>query len=288
MKISEKTRRLIHESLREDIGREDITTRLLVPKELKGEAMIDAKANGILCGGLVVKEVFRFIDSKLNLQQEVSEGSSFSKGKKIIRISGKISSILKGERTALNFLSHLSGIATITNQYVQKIKGTRARIYDTRKTTPLWRELEKYAVITGGGKNHRFGLWDEVLVKDNHWVAIQKAWQKNPFLLKEKLGKRKVPIQIEVGNLKELSCLLNGNFMPDRILLDNFSMRNLKEAVKMTRKRKHGILLEASGGITLRNVAAVAKTGVDRISIGALTHSAPAIDFSLTVLNVNS
>ncbi len=287
MKISNKTRSLIRESLFEDIGRQDITTHLLIPKNLKGKAFISAQADGVLCGGSVIKEVFRLVDPELKVQQTISEGSYLSKGKRAFRISGKAASVLKGERVALNFLARLSGIATLTNRYVKKIKGTCAQIYDTRKTTPLWRELEKYAVVTGGGENHRFGLWDEVLVKDNHWVAIRKLLKHSPSYLKEKLtDKKRTPVEIEVASLKELMDLLNGSFIPGRILLDNFSVSDLKKAVRIIRKQKRRVLLEASGGITLNNVRQVAKTGVNRISIGALTHSAPALNFSLTVSGI--
>lgn len=297
MKILNKVRLRIFESLSEDVGREDVTTQFLVPKKLMGDALIEAKEKGILCGGKIVREVFRLVDSKLKVVQKISDGSVFSKGQKVFRISGKITSILKGERVALNFVSHLSGIATVTNQYVQKVRGTQASIYDTRKTTPLWRELEKYAVLIGGGKNHRFGLWDEVLVKDNHWIVLSslRAKQSNlgncfvglsGFLTMTK--KKKIPTEIEVDNLKQLLNLLDQNVLPDRILLDNFSVSELKKAVKIVRKRKKRISLEASGGITLKNVRPIAKTGIDRISIGALTHSAPSVDFSLTVSKVTN
>lgn len=299
MNISSRVRSLIRQSLQEDIGKQDITTQLLIPKGLKGEAFIDAKAKGILCGGAVVKEVFRLVDPKLKVVQKQPDGSAVSKGKKIFFVSGKITSILAGERVALNFLSHFSGIATLTNRYVKKIQGTGAEIYDTRKTTPLWRELEKYAVKTGGGKNHRFGLWDEVLVKDNHWAVLRKMHLQqsrqglNPAYRMARLRRKRIPVEIEAASLKELSCLLQGSFIPDRILLDNFSVPQLKKAVQMVRRfhlnagaiRKLP-LLEASGGITLQNVRDVAKTSVDRISVGALTHSAPALDFSLTISQV--
>lgn len=292
MNISRRTCQLVHESLREDIGRGDMTTKLLVPNQLKGEAFIEAKANGIVCGGPVVKEVFRAVDPGLKVRQKISDGKSVSKAKQVFLVSGRVASILKAERVALNFLSHLSGIATMTHQYVNKVKGTRTGIYDTRKTTPLWRELEKYAVKTGGGKNHRFGLWDEVLVKDNHWVVIRRQGQVHKALqdLSLKLKTSKCPIEIEVASLRQLTELLRGKFLPDRILLDNFSVPALKRAVHMVRRfhinvgARHALpLLEASGGVTLKNVRQIAQTGVDRISIGALTHSVPALDFSLEV-----
>lgn len=275
----------------EDIGGEDITTELLVPKCLEADAYIDAKASGILCGGEVVKEVFLLADRKLKVEQKARDGSCLSKGKKIFHIFGKVNSILKAERLALNFLARLSGIATETRRYVEKIMGTNAKIYDTRKTTPLWRELEKYAVVTGGGFNHRFGLWDEVLVKDNHWMILKsltkhRSHLKNRFASLDgsvRISRKNMPVEVEVGDFKELTYLLDGRFVPDRILLDNFSIPQLKKAVQMVKKRKSGVLLEASGGVTLSNVFQVAKTGVDRISVGAITHSAPALDFSLTV-----
>ena len=293
LKISNQTRSLIRKALREDIGREDVTTRLLVPRTLLGEACIEAKANGILCGGPVVREVFRAIDSRLRIKQKRLEGSYVSKGEKVFLIHGRIASILKAERVALNFLSHLSGVATLTQQFVKRLKGTRAKIYDTRKTTPLWRELEKYAVQSGGGNNHRFGLWDEILVKDNHWHAIYPLLEKTHCRyfnerFKSQMKRKKIPVEIEVGSLKELSHLLNGNSIADRILLDNFSLRHLKQAVRMVRKSHPQLLLEASGGVTLANVRQIAETGVDRISVGALTHSAPAFDFSLEIVRVFS
>src|SRR3989338_5553390 len=291
LNISNQTRLLIRKALREDIGREDITTRLLIPRMLSGEAYIEAKADGVLSGGSVVREVFHVVDPRLKIKQKYADGSRILKNKKVFFISGPIQSILKAERVALNFLSHLSGIATFTQQFAQKIKGTRANIYDTRKTTPLWRELEKYAVKTGGGENHRFGLWDEILVKDNHWRAIHRLLEKTHCRyfgdrLKAQRWNRRIPIEIEVGSLRELSHLLEGNFLPDRILLDNFSLHQLKQAVQMARRIHPKLSLEASGGVTLANVRQIAKTGVNRISVGALTHSAPALDFSLEIARV--
>lgn len=287
-KISKEIRFLIHKALREDIGKGDVTTEVLIPRNLSGEAHIEVKQNGILSGGPVVLEVFRQIDSKLVLKQKVQDGKKVRKGQTVLLVSGRIQSILKAERVALNFLGRLSGIATLTHEFAERIRGTHARIFDTRKTTPLWRELEKYAVRCGGGQNHRFGLWDEVLVKDNHWYAVRKLLQKTHCRyfgdrLKSKLGKSKIPIEVEIASLMELSHLLSGNFVPDRILIDNFSAGNLRKAVQMTKRIRPKILLEASGGITLSNVREVAKTGVGRVSIGALTHSAPALDISLTV-----
>ena len=292
-KISKEIRFLIHKALREDIGKGDITTDTLIPRTLSGEAHIEVKQNGILSGGPVALEVFHQIDSKLVLNQKVLDGKKVGKEQVVFSMRGRIQSILKGERVALNFLGRLSGVATLTHEFEKRIRGTHAQIYDTRKTTPLWRELEKYAVRCGGGQNHRFGLWDEILVKDNHWVAIRKLLQKTHCRyfgdrLKSKLRKGKIPIEVEVASLKQLSHLLSGDFAPDRILLDNFSVRNLKKAVQMVKRKHQKISLEASGGIALSNVREVAKTGVDRISVGAITHSAPALDVSLTIDRIDN
>ena len=274
-KLSNKTRVLIHEALREDIGSGDITTKTLIPPSLHGTAYIQAKENGVLAGGEVVWEVFRAVDIKLKVQQHVSDGGRVRKGEKVFSIRGRIASILKGERVALNFLSHLSGVATLTRRFVDRAKGTKAKIYDTRKTTPLWRELEKGAVKTGWGFNHRFGLWDQVLAKDNHWAALGKE-NGRAF---QRLKKRGKFVEIEVRDLKELVYVLP--FKPDAVLLDNFSIPKLKIAVRIAAAFRNRPILEASGGIHLANISKIAKTGVDRISVGALTHSAPAVDFSL-------
>ena len=188
-----------------------------------------------------------------------------------------------GERVALNFISHLSGVATLTRKYVEKVKGTNAQIYDTRKTTPLWRELEKYAVRSGGGTNHRIGLDDQVLIKENHWRSIT-----NDKVIRRKINeaKKKKFTEIEVRDLNELRCVLPAK--PHAILFDNFSLGKLKEGVQIAKRFHPTPVLEASGGVSLENVRAIAKTGVDRISIGALTHSAPAFDFSLLVRDIHS
>ena len=287
--ISTKTKFLIRKALKEDLGTGDVTTGAFIPNGLFGEASIIAKSEGVLCGGLVVKEVFRVVDPRLKVVQKVSEGSFLTKGKRVFLIRGRASSILKGERVALNFLGHLSGIATVAHRFAQAVKGTQSKIYDTRKTTPLWRELEKYAVKTGGGKNHRFGLWDEILVKDNHWFAIRSMLEKTHCCyfsqrMQPLLKRRRIPVEVEVASITELKHLLGGDFLPDRILLDNFSVSKLRQAVETVRKKRLKVLLEASGGITLKNVRQVAKTGVGRISVGALTHSAPAFDFSLKLI----
>lgn len=291
--ISNRTRKLIRQAVREDIGTGDVTTDTLIPRRISGAAYIEARQNGILCGASVVREVFHSVDPALNVRSKYRDGSSFKKGGKVFLISGRIQSILKAERVALNFLGRLSGIATLTHRFVQRVRGTRAQILSTRKTTPLWRELEKYAVRSGGGRNHRFGLWQEVLVKDNHWLAIRKllgrpAQHYFEHRLLSRLRRKRIPVQVEVDNLRELQNLLKGNFVGDRILLDNFSIRDLRQAVQVVQRTYPHLLLEASGGVSLSNVRRIAETGVDRISVGALTHSAPAIDFSLELIDITT
>ncbi len=296
-KITPPLRSLLRKALTEDLGSGDVTTQRLIPRNLRGEAVIVAKEDGIFSGGPVAAEIFRLRDPSLNLKILRQDGLRIQRGEKVIKISGRLSSILGAERVALNFLGHLSGIATLTGRYVEKVKGTRAKIFDTRKTTPLWRALEKYAVRCGGGENHRMGLWDEILVKENHWRAIWEFLERSRCRyfgerMKPVLTRRKIPVEIEVQNLRELAHLLEGTFVPDRILLDNFSLRELRRAVlfvkgldfvlrKRYRIRRKRPVLEASGRIHLGNVRQAARTGVDRISVGALTHSAPALDFSL-------
>lgn len=295
---------LLRMALEEDLGRGDITTQTLIPKNQRGEAVIVAKESGVFCGGDVAAEIFRLQDRSLQVKLHFKEGGRVRKGQKAITVRGRVRPILEAERTALNFLGHLSGIATLTRAYVDKIRGTHAKIYDTRKTTPLWRVFEKCAVHSGGGENHRFGLWDEVLVKDNHWKAIWKILDRTKCRyfgerLRPVLRRKKIPVEVEVRSLKELAHLLEGTFIPDRILLDNFSVRTLRRAVLfvdgldyvlrtrygLRRKRPE---LEASGGVTLANVRSIAQTGVERISVGRLTHSAPALDFSLSLSRVNT
>ncbi len=310
-KLSFQTKKRIRQALREDIGKGDITTQALIPSHLRGRAYIKAKSNGILAGSEVVSEVFRAVDPGLRVKKHVSDGGRIRKGQKVFSLEGRAASILKGERVALNFLSRLSGVATLTRRFSEKVKGTKAKIYDTRKTTPLWRELEKSAVKAGGGFNHRFGLWDQALIKDNHWAALQ-----NPVILSRRrrrrisgdrffaeftledvtplrmtseglrmtlmrLRRQRKFIEIEVENVQGLVRVLP--LRPDAVLLDNFSISNLRQAVQAAKAFRKKPLLEASGGVHLENARSIAKTGVDRISVGALTHSAPALDFSLTL-----
>jgi nicotinate-nucleotide pyrophosphorylase (carboxylating) len=290
-KPSKTTHDLICAALREDIGLRDITTEALIPSDLKGEAHIDIKKAGILCGGPVISELFRILDPGIEVVAKVRDGEKARAGQKVFVLRGRIRSILKGERVALNFLGFLSGVATLTNNFVKRVRGSGAKILDTRKTTPLWRELEKYAVRTGGGTNHRFGLWDEVLVKDNHWLAIRKLLKEHTHTyfykqLRVAFDGKKIPIHVEVESVEELKELLTNGHAPTCVLLDNFSLNGLKQAVKIARKSHPKLLLEASGGVNLSNVHQIAKAGVDRISIGALTHSSSFLDFSLHIAHI--
>ena len=289
--MTEEIRDLLRRALREDIGRGDVTTEALIPRHQRGEAVIVAKERGIFCGGTVAQEIFKLRDASLKIRLDAKDGSRIRRGQTVLAVRGRIRPILEAERVALNFLGRLSGIATLTRTFVDRIRGTKAKILDTRKTTPLWRGFEKYAVRCGGGENHRSGLWDEVLVKDNHWAAIWQildetrcryfAKKLRPF------QHRRIPIEVEVQSLKELAHLAEGTLVPDRILLDNFTIKELRRAILFVNGlRRKKPLLEASGGIHLTNIRQVASTGVDRISIGRLTHSAPAIDFSLKIKKV--
>ena len=295
LKIHSEIRSLLQKALQEDLGPGDVTTRLFIPKKQRGEARVVVKEAGIFSGGAIAREVFRTRDPRLAVRIHAREGSKLRKGQIVMSLKGRVQPILEAERVALNFLGHLSGIATLTRAFVDRIKRTPAKIYDTRKTTPLLRELEKYAVRCGRGENHRFGLWDEILVKDNHW-AVMPSFQFARLAMAKK--HHNLPLEIEVRHLKELIPLLELPFTPDRVLLDNFSVRELKRSVLFVHsfyqvlKSKYGIsrkrpLLEASGGVRLENVRKMAQTGVDRISIGRLTHSAPALDFSLSLTKVH-
>ncbi|MFC1632463.1 carboxylating nicotinate-nucleotide diphosphorylase [Candidatus Omnitrophota bacterium] len=264
---------IVKTALQEDIGKGDITTRLLVPDK-KVKAQILAKQDGIICGLDIARLVFKAVDKKTRLRCLVSDGARVKEGEILVRLQGKAVSILTAERVALNFLSHLSGIASKTNQYVQKIKPHRAKIMDTRKTTPGLRILEKYAVRCGGGTNHRIGLWDQVLIKDNHLAVCGQ--QLSASSLKKLLSSKPkgMKVEIEVKTLRQFKQVLP--VKPDIIMLDNFSLANIKKAVKLNAQK-----LEVSGGVNLSNVRQIAATGVERISIGELTHSAPALDIAL-------
>lgn len=281
-------RRLVEMALEEDLGDiGDITSLALIPPKLEGRAVFVARASGVVAGLPAAQMVFQTAHTPLvKFEALVEDGSAVSPGDRLAVVSGLMEFILTGERTALNFLTHLSGIATLTRQYADAIAGLPCKILDTRKTLPGWRLLEKYAVRCGGGHNHRMGLYDGILVKDNH-LAAWKGKKELPSLLLAikrmgKFGKIQIsnlPLEIEIDDLNQLGLAL-GCF-PDMVLLDNMSPENLRQAVQMRKSINARFLLEASGGVTLENVREIAETGVDRISIGALTHSAPALDIAL-------
>jgi len=275
-----KLNEIVKQALEEDIGKRDITTELLIPAESKGRAVIKSKEPGVLAGGEVAKIVFNTLDNKLKFTQLIKDGEKFAKDVILFELEGKLAGILKGERTALNFLQRLSGIATLTNKFVEKVRGTGVKILDTRKTTPGLREPEKYAVRCGGGENHRMGLWDSlVLIKDNHIRAVGGI--KNA-MEKLKVKSEKLKVEMEVKNLKELDVVLN--YPIDRIMLDNMSIKEIKEAVRKCKMQNAKCCLEVSGGVNLENVREIAETGVDYISVGALTHSVHSVDMSLDIL----
>ena len=280
MKLTPYIRKLIGAGLREDVGSGDITTALVIDPEKKATAEIIAKQKGVLAGVDLAAYIFRSVEGGLKVRPLKPDGAGLRKGEPVLTVSGSARSILTAERTALNFLSHLSGIATLTDRYVSRIRNTGAAIYDTRKTTPTLRILEKYAVRQGGGKNHRFGLFDQILIKSNHikiagaiTSAVSRAWRRNTKRLK---------LEVETGNLIQVRQALQAG--ADWIMLDNMPLSEMRKAVNLIRKSKRKIIVEASGHVTLHNVRAIAKTGVDVISVGSLTHSAPALDFSLKII----
>ena len=272
----QKIQKIVKIALEEDLGSGDVTSNLTIPEKQKGEGFIIAKEKGIIAGLEVAKSVFNQVDPGLVFKPLVSDGDKVRPGKKVALIRGKAKSILAGERTALNFLQRLSGIATLTSEFVKKTGGTRAKILDTRKTTPGLRLLEKYAVKKGGGKNHRLGLYDMILIKDNH---IKAAGSISAAIGKAMKSKKGLKIEVETKNLKEIKEALN--FKIDRIMLDNFKPEDLKKAVKLIRSKNKKVEIEASGKVNLHNVRKIALSGVDYISVGALTHSAKALDLSL-------
>ncbi len=294
--------RLVELAIKEDLGldplwKADVTTWPIFPSFHRGSASFVSRADGVLAGLPAAAVVFGAFDKQLEFRPLLEDGTRIHSGDRIATISGPQKMILGSERTALNFMQHLSGIATLTRRYVDAVEGLPCQILDTRKTTPGWRLLEKYAVRCGGGQNHRMGLYDGILIKDNHLAAgrsFSPKWTIASVLrLVRKENLEEFPIEIEVETLQQLEEVIQAANTPmhptieselhrvDCVLLDNMSLDQLREAVKMRNARAPKIQLEASGGITLDNVRAVAQTGVDRISVGALTHSAPALDIAL-------
>lgn len=270
-------------ALREDIGAGDITTEYFVPGGLRALGRIVARERAIIAGTKTAAEVFRRVDAKLHIEIFQPEGSALLGGETILEVRGDARSILTAERVALNFLQRLSGIATLTRQFVEAAGHHHAQILDTRKTTPGLRELEKAAVIAGGGKNHRHGLYDMVLVKDNHLSAITGVSELARTISQIRKERPEARIEVEADNLEQVREFLEIDGI-DVILLDNMKPSALREAVAL-RKNKQ-VKFEASGGVTLQTVRQIAATGVDYISVGALTHSARAIDLSLELTHV--
>ena len=263
--------------LREDLGQGDLTSLLVVPEDIEGEAVILAMEGDVLAGLWVAERVFALADPRTAFAPLVAEGARVAEGTEVARGRGPWRGILAGERLALNLLQRLSGIATLTRAYVEALAGTKAQILDTRKTTPGLRALEKYAVRVGGGRNHRYGLFDGILIKENHvraaggvGEAVRRAKARAPHYLK---------VEVEVRDLAELEEALEAG--ADLILLDNFPLEALREAVRRVGGR---VPLEASGNMTLERAKAAAEAGVDYVSVGALTHSAKALDLSLLVV----
>lgn len=269
-------RDLLEMALREDIGTGDVTSESVVLASVLATATIMSKSDGIIAGLDVAAEIFRMLDSEVNFRKLVSDGDQVHRGQEIATAGGKARSILTAERTVLNFLQRLSGIATMTSEYVSAASGYSTKIIDTRKTTPGWRVLEKYAVRVGGGYNHRFGLYDAVLIKENHIAvaggvaeAVSRARKRVPHTMK---------IEVEVETLDQVREAIESG--ADIIMPDNMDVDEMAEAVKLINRRA---TVEASGGIRLKDIPAIAATGVDLISIGALTNAAPPLDISMYI-----
>lgn len=274
--------RLLGLALQEDLGDSgDITSQAVIPADLLGQATFVARSAGILAGVPIIRLVCNAIDRSLRLKQHVTDGTALQKDLSIASISGSMRSILAVERTALNFLQRLSGIATQTNKYVELVKETRCQVLDTRKTIPGWRVLEKYAVRCGGGHNHRMGLFDAVMIKDNHLAGLRHHGTPLAEAVKQARAAvgPQVVVEVEVESIEQLRQALTAQ--PDVILLDNMKTDMLRHAAEIRNITAPKTRLEASGGITLSTLKDVANTGVDCVSVGALTHSAPALDIAL-------
>jgi len=270
--------RVVRAALAEDVGSGDVTTLSTVPEQAMASAKMVARESLVVCGLAVAEAAFREINSAVQIERIASDGQRVGKGETLLKIIGPARAVLTAERVALNFVQRLSGIATLTAQFVEAVKGTRAKILDTRKTTPGLRLLEKYAVACGGGQNHRIGLFDMILIKDNHLVALRdelpNAIEAAVRRAREKFPKLKVEVEADTPEQVEQALFAGA----DVILLDNMSLEEMRAAVFFVNGRTQ---TEASGGVNLLTVRAIAETGVDFISVGALTHSARAVDIAL-------
>lgn len=281
-----KIEALVRKALEEDLGTGDITTDNLIQDDALARGEFIGQKEGIICGLPIIEPLFRLLNEDIKFKAALVDGDAVKSGQIIGKIFGQARAILSGERVALNFLQRLSGIATLTRKFVRAAEEFPARIYDTRKTTPLWRHLEKYAVKIGGGENHRFGLYDMVLIKDNHLRFLGRRALKEHIAELRKSLAPDVKIEIEAEHLNEVKeAILAG---ADVIMLDNMSLDEMRQAAELVRNspvgaRQGKIEIEASGGVSLENVKKIAQAGVDRIAVGAITHSAPALDISLEV-----
>ncbi len=288
MKLTKEILRTITLSLKEDIGSGDITTETFLRRNRTQKAHIVAREKGIVCGGEMIRAIFKLIDRSITVRLLKNDGMAVKKGDVVCVIKGPMHSVLRGERVALNFVGYLSGISTLTDMYVKKVKGTGAKIYDTRKTMPGFRRLVKYAVLKGGGCNHRMGLFDQVLIKDNHLKEVEELPVADIVALVRRV-RRRIPhgmkIEIEVDTIALLKKIIQAR--PDIILLDNMKIEALKKALAIihaeNKKSDVCIYTEVSGGVTIKTLRRIALLGVDRISVGAITHSVKNIDFSLEI-----
>lgn len=303
--VQDDCRQIVRLAVREDLEQgQDWTSLALIPAGLTGAAMVIARTNGVIAGLQAGELALREMEVDVKWSTNVDDGDAVTAGQEVARLAGSTRDILTTERIVLNLLGRMSGIATLTRQYVDQVGNLPSQIYDTRKTTPGWRRLEKYAVRCGGGRNHRMGLFDAILIKDNHLAGLVNHEEKTAvtgeiaptedgcpaasaalkqvreFLEENQdLANRELVVEIEVDTLEQLSAVLS--LLPDVVLLDNMSPSELREAVALRDAIADGVVLEASGGVNLANVAPIAKSGVDRISVGALTHSATALDLAL-------
>lgn len=271
----EELQQIVRLALGEDLGSGDVTTKLVIPKDLNLEGDFVAKASGVVAGLEVACAVFEVLDPGVTFQKILKDGDAVHKGQKIAVVKGTGRALLSGERLALNFLQRMSGIATLTRSFVEAVSGTKVVILDTRKTAPGLRLLDKWAVVSGGAKNHRLGLYDQVLIKENHIHAVGGVKE---AVQKVRVSGYRGLIEVEVRNLHEVHEALKARV--ERILLDNMDLNQIQEVVKIVAGR---VPLEVSGNVNLDNVAFIAKTGVDFISVGALTHSVTALDVSFLV-----
>ena len=281
--MDEHVSQLIEMALGEDIGSGDVTSEYFVPAGAMARGFMKAKAEGVLAGVEVAAEVFRRVDPATTVERLLGDGSHVAPGAMVMQLRGKARSILTAERVALNFMQRLSGVATKTHQFVEAVKGTGAVILDTRKTTPGWRMLEKAAVLSGGGRNHRMGLYDRAMVKDNHLVAEDGVAVLTEAIARLRAERPDVEVEMEADRLEQVEAFLQIEGV-DYILLDNMTNEEMVQAVAM--RGRDGPRLEASGGVTLETVRGIATTGVDFISVGAVTHSAVALDISLDFVPV--